>query len=113
MKELGISQAVFQFCSVSLSLEEMDSALMAKEMGISVSRISRVIDKMVNDGLLERSTCKHDRRQIKLALTAEGKSIAERIREHRQQCELKITENLSPEMIEQIRASLFHLIEKS
>ena len=45
----------------------------AKVMGLSPSRASRIVDSLVRDGLLERRTTDKDRRRQFLALTAAGR----------------------------------------
>ncbi len=45
----------------------------AKVMGLSPSRASRIVDSLVRDGLLERRTTDKDRRRQFLALTTAGR----------------------------------------
>lgn len=111
LKELNITQAIYSFCLASLTCKTLETPTMVEKMNISVSRLSRVVEKMVQDDLLERVTSKTDRRAIKLSFTTKGKKIVKRIKAHRESCELKITKNLSPEMVDQLKASLKHLID--
>ena len=54
---------------------------LAGRLGVSLSTLSGVVDRLVEPGFLERHEDPSDRRQVMIALTAEGRSVIERFRE--------------------------------
>lgn len=110
MDELGISQSELLFFS---SLEEcsvISSYELARAMGLSPSRVSRVVDKLVNSGYLDRATDSSDRRAITLCLTAKGKEIKNKIDEERQLCENQVLKVLPNEEVEKFREIIDKII---
>ena len=73
---------------------------MAKNMGLSLSRISRVVDKLVVNGYLDRNTDTADRRAIKLCLTTKGKAIRSKIDKVRNECEARLLEVIPSDELE-------------
>jgi DNA-binding MarR family transcriptional regulator len=67
----------------------------AKVMGVSPSRASRIVDSLVRDGLLERRTTDKDRRRQFLALTAAGHAKWQTAHELLVGCEQKLLSHLS------------------
>lgn len=110
--ELNLTQAEFQYILASISSESLEPSKMANEIGISLSRISRVVEKLVQKNILSRIANKTDRRAIILDFTPQGKEIQEKIKKEKSTCESKITEGLSPEMMEILTNNLYHLINK-
>jgi DNA-binding MarR family transcriptional regulator len=110
MDELGISQSELLFFS---SLEEccvISSYELARAMGLSPSRVSRVVDKLVNSGYLDRATDSSDRRAITLCLTEKGKEIKDKIDEERQLCENQVLKVLPNEEVEKFREIIDKII---
>jgi DNA-binding MarR family transcriptional regulator len=58
---------------------ELVAVDLAREYGIDASAVTRIVDRMEKRGLVVRVRSKEDRRVVKLALTAVGTGIAERI----------------------------------
>ena len=56
MDELKISQSELQFFSALDNCQGISSPELAKNMALSLSRISRVVDKLVINGYLDRKT---------------------------------------------------------
>jgi DNA-binding MarR family transcriptional regulator len=55
------------------------AAELAREYGIDASAVTRLLDRVEKRGLLSRVRCLEDRRVVRLALTDEGRAIAERL----------------------------------
>jgi MarR family transcriptional regulator, organic hydroperoxide resistance regulator len=95
MEDLNISQSELLFFSALNNCQCISSPELAKNMGLSLSRISRVVDKLVVRGYLDRNIDTTDRRAIKLCLTPKGKAIRSRIEKVRGECELRLLELIS------------------
>jgi DNA-binding MarR family transcriptional regulator len=55
----------------------------AVELGVHASNATRISEKLVRAGLVERSEDPTDRRFVTLSLTGEGERLVERVIEHR------------------------------
>jgi DNA-binding MarR family transcriptional regulator len=100
MEDLNISQSELLFFSALNNCQGISSPELAKNMGLSLSRISRVVDKLVVNGYLDRNTDTADRRAIKLCLTPKGKAIRSKIDKVRNECEDRLLEVIPAEELE-------------
>ena len=55
----------------------------ADGLGVSASNASRICDRLIRAGLLDRRDSSADRRHISLTLTAEGKRLVRTMNRHR------------------------------
>ena len=46
----------------------------AEQIGLSLPAMSRLVDALVRKGLMTRTSCEHDRRHLRLALTRRGQT---------------------------------------
>ncbi|MEN8115523.1 MAG: MarR family transcriptional regulator [Bacteroidota bacterium] len=100
----------YTFIAIS-NCSEINSTQLSQKMGLSLSRISRVVDKMVVKGFLTRDVSNNDRRSIDLKLTTKGNNYLDRIMEFRTNCESRIINNIPKEELELIRKSLKKVLE--
>jgi len=107
---LGITQAEYNMFLCLRDCQHFNSYSVAERMQLSLSRISRIIDKMVNKKLLSRTTNKADRRAIDITLSKKGQEIMSDIIEYRQKHEDKMIQNLNEQELADIKASLSKLI---
>ena len=61
--------------------ENVSLSCVAEHLGASLPTSSRIVAKLVQKGFLTRCECPHDRRQIVLCLTPQGKAITEAARQ--------------------------------
>jgi len=111
MDELNISQSELLFFSSLDNCQGLSSPELAKNMGLSLSRISRVVDKLVVNGYLDRNADTTDRRAITLCLTAKGKVIRSKIDEVRNECEARLLEAIPSEEIERLRDIISKIVK--
>jgi MarR family transcriptional regulator, organic hydroperoxide resistance regulator len=112
MDQLHLSQSELLFFSSLDQCTGISSPELAKNMGLSPSRISRVIEKLVVDGYLDRNIDKTDRRAITLCLTDDGKKIRAEIDKHRQECETRILQVLPDSDVEKFREIIGKMIKE-
>ena len=105
MAKTDLSQAEYQLFIAISTCKDINSNALSMKTGLSLSRISRVIDKMVNNGYMTRETHSSDRRAIKLELTKEGRKLMVRIIDYRKECELRILKNVSNKELDTIKHS--------
>ena len=112
MEHLNLSQSELLFFSSLDQCTGISSPELAKNMGLSPSRISRVIEKLVVDGYLDRNIDKTDRRAITLCLTDEGKKIRAEIDKNRQECEARLLNVLPQTDVEKFREIISKMIRE-
>ncbi|HEY3388698.1 MAG TPA: MarR family transcriptional regulator [Prolixibacteraceae bacterium] len=111
MDDLNISQSELLFFSALDDCQGLSSPELAKNMGLSLSRISRVVDKLVVNGYLDRNTDAADRRAITLCLTPKGKVVRSKIEEVRNECEARLLGTIPSEEIERFRELISKIVK--
>ena len=111
MDDLNISQSELLFFSSLDNCLGINSPELAKNMGLSLSRISRVVEKLVVNGYLDRNTDAADRRAITLCLTSKGKVVRNKIDEVRNECEARILETIPTDEIERFRETISKIVK--
>lgn len=69
----------------------------AEDLGIHPSNATRLCDRLVRAGLLDRGQLEHDRRQVVLTLTARGRRLVDRVFAHRRRSVEQILATMPPE----------------
>ncbi len=105
-EELALSQAEFQGLLVLADAEEMTGCEFARRMGLSPSRASRVLDRLVIGGYATRRSDMEDRRAIQVCLTARGRRMSRRIMGRMRACEDRICGSLDRAGVKQVRRVL-------
>ena len=82
-----------------------------EHLGITTAASSQMVDRLVGQGLLERSEDPNDRRFKQVTLTPAGKSLVESGIEARQKWMERLTSNLTPEEQQMIVEALSLLAE--
>ena len=113
IEKLGISQAEYNMFICLKNCKHFNSYSVSEKMSLSLSRVSRIIDKMVTKGFLNRTTNKEDRRAIDIKMTKKGESILQNIIVFLQKREENIENQLSDNDISKIKSSFNKLINLS
>jgi DNA-binding MarR family transcriptional regulator len=79
----------------------------AEDLGVHPSNATRLCDRLVRAGLLDRRPLEHDRRQVVLTLTARGRNIVDRVFAHRR----RTVRQILATMPEERRASTAEAID--
>ncbi|MCU0243030.1 MAG: MarR family transcriptional regulator [Vicinamibacteria bacterium] len=109
-RQLGLSTSELGGL-LALSLgEECGVGELARRLALSHSRASRVVDGLVQRGLLRRRTAEHDRRAQTLGLTAKGAQARRRLDRAIALCEQKLWRHLGARQIAEIERGLSQLI---
>jgi DNA-binding MarR family transcriptional regulator len=82
-----------------------------RDLGISSAAASQMIERMVQQGLLERTECPGDRRVREISLTVKGRELVERAIEARHQWLHELPAQLTREQQAAIVAGLASLTE--
>lgn len=99
MEETGLSPAEYNGIAAINSRENISCNALSQKMGLSPSRASRVLDKMVKNGYFIRENNALDRRKCTISLAKKGLDIKKKIDKLKSDCEQKIYERLSSQEI--------------
>ena len=87
----------FAILRAFLGREEWTTTQLAEALPVNVSRVSRVVTKMVGMGLMRRRRRRSDRRVVALVLTEEGKALALELHRRVQAYDARFSEGVSEE----------------
>jgi len=108
-KHFGLSHAEFHALLALKENEPIPANGFARLMGLSASRASRVLWRLVSRGFVQSSTDARDRRSVAILLTPQGTTMKENCETQMIECENRILDALKPDEVENIRQSLASL----
>jgi DNA-binding MarR family transcriptional regulator len=73
----GLTQAEFRCLRLFSANENVNNKQIAERMGLSPSRLTRIIDGLVNKGYINREIDNSDRRNMRVYLSGKGVEIVE------------------------------------
>jgi DNA-binding MarR family transcriptional regulator len=79
----GISIVQLRALTVLRTLREANLGHLAEGMGVTVSTASRLVDRLVNSGLVDRHPSPRSRRELALTLSTAGRELLDRYDELR------------------------------
>ncbi len=85
----------------SMNLYEIQNRMIQK-----MSNVSRLIDKLLSKGLVERIECKDNRRRVDISITKKGLDLLQKIEPDIQKLYNEIKTNISAEQAQMISAVL-------
>ncbi len=91
--------------------EVMKMRELSEEMSLKTSTMTRMIDNLVKEGLVERMNDPNDRRLVIVSLTIEGKILANNIKEYKEKSLNSILDNIEKEGKVEMVSSLKILLE--
>ena len=108
-EELKLSPAEFHGLLSLLPGSEIPCNILSKKMGLSVSRGSRVIDKLVKNGYLKENCNNEDGRVTKITLTSKGMTVQKKIHQMLEDCENTILTKMTRSELSVLEDSLIKL----
>jgi DNA-binding MarR family transcriptional regulator len=108
LKPYGISWQQFNIMRILRGQKGVPAPLMlvTERMIDQMSNTSRLIDKLVTKGLVERRECPKDRRKVDLLLTSKGTDVVERARESVEENMRILFRHMSDQQLEQLSTLL-------
>jgi DNA-binding MarR family transcriptional regulator len=108
-KNLNLSPAEYRGILSLSPKTAIPCSMLAKKMGLSVSRGSRVVDKLMKNGYLKEEKAIGDRRVLKVMLAPKGIKIREKISKMLDECERTILKKMSKQELESIVTSFIKI----
>jgi len=94
-KKLDLTPAEFRGILVLIPGAAIPCNIVSKKMGLSKSRCSRVIEKMMRNGYMKEALNNGDQRIMKVTLTTKGIKAQTKIHNMLQDCESSILKRMS------------------
>ncbi|MBM7799121.1 DNA-binding MarR family transcriptional regulator [Microlunatus panaciterrae] len=91
----------------------VNTSAVAAELDIHPSNASRLCDRLVQAGLLDRRESSTDRRHVVLSLTSAGSELVSSVMDHRREAFRRILDRMQPREREQLRSALDRFAELS
>lgn len=111
MEETGLSPAEYHGIAAINPGDKISGNDVSRKMNLSPSRASRVIDKMVKHGYLERENDDLDRRKCFVSLAPRGITLKRKIDSFRHECDKRIREQLSGSELELFTGSILKIVD--
>lgn len=108
--EFGLSPAEYRGILAMQPNEPCNCNALSNNMGLSVSRGSRVVEKLIKNKYLEQEVSKADRRNIILKLAPRGLRVRKKIEAMLSECEQTIESKLTDSEIKNT-IKIFHKLE--
>lgn len=95
--EADVSVVQFRALVVLWEASPRSLAALAAELDVHPSSATRLCDRLVAKGLLDRSPSPDSRREVELSLTREGRAVVQRAIDRRRRDLLTVTRRMTPE----------------
>ena len=110
IKTIGISQSEYNMFICIRNNTNINSLSIADRMNLSLSRVSRIIDKMVNNEFLIRHINKEDRRAFNIETTIKGDAIINEISSFIHSRNAECENHLTEKEVKEIKTNLNKLL---
>ena len=110
-KEFRLSLAEYNGLLALENGEKVLCNVFSKKMGLSPSRGSRVINRLIDKGYLRSNRLLNDKRGLVVSLSRKGRAIKARLAQRMDECERKILKNLSTKKRKEVKEALRILAE--
>jgi len=84
----------------------LNLAAVAAGLGVNPSNASRICDRLIRAGLLDRQDAPNDRRHITLSLTDAGRRLVNKVTEHRRTAITRVLRDMDPDDRELLTTAL-------
>jgi DNA-binding MarR family transcriptional regulator len=84
-------------------------AALAEAVAVTPATASRMCDRLVKKGLIRRRSDRHDRRAVRLALTATGRHLVDAVSARRRLEIAELLDGIAPETQQSVVSALTHL----
>ena len=97
-EEFGISQSEFRTIRLFKGEQHISQKVLNKRLGLSGSRLTRILDQLQERGYITRKEDPSDRREFVVSLTPTGMDIAGRLQQRHVEIHAEILEGIPQEM---------------
>ena len=105
-REVGLSTATWFLLSMLLEEDGISQGEVSHRFEVDPSRITRLAQRLQDEGLLLRKRDPEDNRVVRLYATEEGRLLIESCQERRERFESRFRREFSPEELAELRRAL-------
>ena len=105
-REVGLSTATWFLLSMLIEEDGISQGEVSHRFEVDPSRITRLAQRLQDEGLLLRKRDPEDNRVVRLYATEEGRSLIESCQERRERFESRFRREFSPEELAELRRAL-------
>jgi DNA-binding MarR family transcriptional regulator len=109
---LHLTHAEYFAVGCMRSEEKINCRELAKRMGLSLSRCSRIVDRLHEKGFIAREDCVNDRRCRELSLSPKGLSTKKEIDKLRDECETRLSQAYPGDKLKVLFKDLEGLVQR-
>lgn len=106
LKELGIQVEAWRILEVLSSQQDRTMGELAEVVLMNPPTLTKLVDRMVSDGLVHRQVAQADHRRVQLALTSLGRGQVEKLRKFAHAQNEEILQKLGTEKAEVLKEAL-------
>jgi DNA-binding MarR family transcriptional regulator len=110
MKKVDLDYSEYQAINKIDPKHNISCNEIAGIINLSVSRTSRVIDKLVRKNILKREVYNPDKRTKLVSLTEKGIKVKKEINKHKSSCEKKISGAFNEKELNEIKRNITRLV---
>ena len=107
----GLTQAEFRCLRLFGTDESLNNKTIAERMNLSPSRLTRIIDGLVEKRYIRRQIDSSDRRNMKVNLSKKGKALVQQLNKAYVDIHEEILMDIDPSQHEQLIVAMTHLLE--
>ena len=107
----GLTQAEFRCLRLFGTDESLNNKTIAERMNLSPSRLTRIIDGLVEKRYIRREIDPNDRRNMKVNLSKKGKTLVQQLNKAYVDIHEEILMDINPTQHEQLIVAMTHLLE--
>lgn len=113
LKDEGVQVEAWRIMEAIDAERSIAMGRLAELVLLAPPTLTKIVDRMVADGLVQRQISTEDQRQVHLVLSALGALKRDRVRRFARAQDAALLERLGPEAAHRLRATLFALAEGS
>jgi DNA-binding MarR family transcriptional regulator len=91
--------------------EKIPGMTFSQRMGLSPSRGSRIVSRLMQNGYVTSEPVPENRRSVEVSLSLKGKQMRKSVERHMEECEKRITSQLDEKQTRDVRHALRLLVE--
>jgi homoprotocatechuate degradation regulator HpaR len=111
LTEFGVTEQQWRTLRALLDLGELTATGIATECSILAPSMTRILRKLAEEGFITTVRSQQDQRELKVTIAPKGKRLVERIAPRMEEQYRQLRDQLQPERLEALYASLRHLID--
>lgn len=112
LEKMFLSKAEFNGLICLEKHSEITCKEFSERMGLSLSRGSRIIDRLHQKNFIKRTDSPSDRRCKLVQLSEKGKKARNQIDKEKERCEKKLTSGIPQKKLDRLKKELLELMEK-